>query len=76
MVVEFDAIAKNQLREVYDYIKKSSIQNAEKLVNELVERAESRAAYPRNIHWISIKPITTELSGILNIKGIGYLTEY
>lgn len=38
---------KNQLREVYNYIKKSSIQNPERLVNELVERAESLAAYPQ-----------------------------
>ncbi len=40
MVVEFDVIAKNQLQRIYDYIKRTSIQNAEKLVNEIVERAE------------------------------------
>lgn len=46
MVVEFDVIAKTHLREVYEYIKKNSIQNAEKMVKEIVERAESLALYP------------------------------
>ena len=46
--VQIEHIAKNQLRQAYNYIRKDSLQNAEKVRNRILETIKALAEHPEH----------------------------
>ena len=72
--ISWDIVASKEFEQGINYIAGNSVQNAEKVRQEIVNRIEQLLAIPNDMRLINIKLIMTVTTVLLNCISIGYLT--